>query len=104
MLLYKKGFYFKSVIYNQPVDNNFTLSFGKTHYVLANLLLALVRGTETKSKAHWSTRKFSPIPLALISLVDHISEVSEPLAGSSPYAVTSTPVGVPSDKNKPVHP
>jgi hypothetical protein len=57
MLRYKKGFYFKSVIYNQPVDNNFTLSFGKTHYVLANLLLALVRGTEAKSKAQLVNKK-----------------------------------------------
>ncbi len=47
----KKGFYFKSVIYNQPVDNNFTLSFGKTHYVLANLLPGPCQGTEAKSKA-----------------------------------------------------
>ena len=100
----KKGFYFKSVIYNQPVDNNFTLSYGKTHYVLANLLLALVRGTEAKSKANWSIRKFSPFAMALISLIDHASEVSEPLAGSSPYAVTSTPVGGLSEGTKPVHP
>jgi len=57
----KKGFYFKSVIYNQPVDNNFTLSFGKTHYVLANLLLALVRGTEAKSKAEPVIKKIFTI-------------------------------------------
>ncbi len=81
MLLYKKGFNFKSVIYNQPVDNKFTLSYGKTPYGLANSLLALVRGTEAKSKADWSSRKFSPFPMALISLIDHASEVSEPFQG-----------------------
>lgn len=92
------------MIYNQPVDNNFTLSFGKTHFVLANLLLALVRGTEAKSKANWSIRKFSPFAMAPISLIDHDSEASEPLAGSSPYAVTSGLVGLLDDKDNSVHP
>ena len=94
---------FKSVIYNQPVDNNFTLYFVKTHYVLANLLLALVRGTEAQSKANWSIRKFSPFAMAPISLIDHDSEVSEPLAGSSPYAVTSGLVGLLGDIKNLVH-
>jgi hypothetical protein len=52
---------YKSMIYNQPVDNNFTLYFVKTHYVLANLLLALVRGTEAKSKAELVNKKIFTI-------------------------------------------
>ena len=91
------------MIYNQPADNKFTLYYVKTPYGLANLLLALVRGTEARSKAIWSTRKFSPFPMALISLVDHASEVSAPLAGSSPYAVTSGLVGLLGDIKNLVH-
>ena len=58
------------------------------------------QGTEAKSKANWSIRKFSPFAMAPISLIDHDSEVSEPLAGSSPYAVTSGLMGLLSDKRQ----
>lgn len=56
-----KGFYLKSVIYNQLADNKFTLYYVKTPYGLANLLLALVRGTEAKSKAELVIKKIFTI-------------------------------------------